>query len=123
MAFSSDDIQIILQYFMEQLPEDKLAELDARIDGTATEHPAMDAALAKKPNAQAKALADEARALIAALPITQVQAGSAELRGAFTGAKEKGARQAEIESQWASFARDNYAKAKAKAEEALKAAK
>ena len=48
---------------------------------------------------------------------------SAELRGAFTGAKEKGARQAEIESQWASFARDNYAKAKAKAEEALKAAK
>ena len=48
MAFSSDDIQIILQYFMEQLPEDKLAELDARIDGTATEHPAMDAALAKK---------------------------------------------------------------------------
>lgn len=48
MAFSSDDIQIILQYFMEQLPEDKLAELDARIDGTASESPAMDAALAKK---------------------------------------------------------------------------
>ena len=44
-------------------------------------------------------------------------------RGAFTGGKEKGARQAEVEAQWASFARDNYAKAKAKAEEALKAAK
>ena len=41
----------------------------------------------------------------------------------FTGGKEKGARQAEVEAQWASFARDNYAKAKAKAEEALKAAR
>ncbi|MBR3189717.1 extracellular solute-binding protein [Bosea sp. (in: a-proteobacteria)] len=97
-------------------------QLDALKGVTKTLHE-VDAALAKKPNAQAKALADEARTLIAALPITQVQAGSAELRGAFTGAKEKGARQAEIESQWASFARDNYAKAKAKAEEALKAAK
>ena len=83
----------------------------------------VDAALAKKPNAQAKALSDEARNLIAALPVTEAQAASAELRGAFTGSKEKGARQAEVESQWANFARDNYAKAKAKADEALKAAK
>lgn len=83
----------------------------------------VDAALAKKPNPQAKALADEARTLIAALPVTEAQAASAELRGAFTGAKEKGARQAEVESQWANFARDNYAKAKAKADEALKAAR
>jgi ABC-type Fe3+ transport system substrate-binding protein len=83
----------------------------------------VDAALAKKPNPQAKALADEARALIAAMPVSEAQGSSPELRGAFTGAKEKGARQAEVESQWASFARDNYAKAKAKADEALKAAK
>ena len=52
-----------------------------------------------------------------------MRGSSPELRGAFTGGKEKGARQAEVEAQWASFARDNYAKAKAKAEEALKAAK
>ncbi|MGO4404795.1 ABC transporter substrate-binding protein [Bosea sp. RAF48] len=83
----------------------------------------VDAALAKKPNAQARALADEARNLIAAMPVTETQASSAEIKGAFTGGKEKGARQAQLESQWASFARDNYAKAKAKAEEALKAAK
>ena len=83
----------------------------------------VDAALAKKPNDKAKALADEARVLIAAMPVTEAQAASPELRGAFTGGKEKGARQAEVEAQWASFARDNYAKAKAKAEEALKAAK
>jgi hypothetical protein len=48
MAFSDNDIQTILQFFMEQLPEDKLAELDSRIDGTASESPTMDAALAKR---------------------------------------------------------------------------
>lgn len=48
MAYSTTDIQTILQFFMEQLPEDKLAELDARIDGSASENPAMDAALAKR---------------------------------------------------------------------------
>lgn len=97
-------------------------QLDALKGVTKTLHE-VDAALAKKPNAQAKAMADEARSLIAALPVTEAQAASAELRGAFTGAKEKGARQAEVEAQWASFARDNYGKAKSKAEEALKAAK
>lgn len=97
-------------------------QLDALKGVTKTLHE-VDAALAKKPNAQARALADEARNLIAALPVTEAQASSPELRAAFTGGKEKGARQAEVEAQWASFARDNYAKAKAKAEEALKAAR
>lgn len=97
-------------------------QLDALKGVTKTLHE-VDAALAKKPNAQARALADEARNLIAALPVTEAQASSPELRAAFTGGKEKGARQAEVEAQWASFARDNYAKAKAKAEEALKGAK
>ncbi len=97
-------------------------QLDALKGVTKTLHE-VDAALAKKPNAQAKALADEARSLIAAMPVTEAQAASPELRAAFTGNKEKGARQAEVEAQWANFARDNYAKAKAKAEEALKAAK
>jgi ABC-type glycerol-3-phosphate transport system substrate-binding protein len=97
-------------------------QLDALKGVTKTLHE-VEAALAKKPNPQAKALLEEARTLIAAMPVSEAQASSAELRGAFTGGKEKGARQAEVEAQWASFARDSYAKAKAKAEEALKAAK
>lgn len=43
--------------------------------------------------------------------------------GAFTGGKQKGARQAEVEGQWAAFAKARYAEAQAKAEEALKAAR
>ena len=42
------------------------------------------------------------------------------LRAAFTGGKEKTARQAELEQQWAAFAKEKYAAAKAKADEALK---
>jgi ABC-type Fe3+ transport system substrate-binding protein len=74
--------------------------------------------LAEKDNAQARALIKEARDLIAAMPVTEEQASSAEITGAFTGSKEKGARQAELEQQWAKFASDNYAKAKAKVDEA-----
>ena len=55
---------------------------------------------------KAKPCIEEARVLIAAMPVSEEQAASAELRGAFTGGKEKGARQAEIENQWAGFARD-----------------
>jgi ABC-type Fe3+ transport system substrate-binding protein len=82
-----------------------------------------DAAIAKKDNAQAKALVAEARALIAAMPVTDAQVVSPEIAAAFKGGKEKGARQAELEQQWAAFAKANYAKAKAKAEEAAKLAK
>ena len=82
-----------------------------------------DTALAKKPNAPASALVKEARDLIAAMPVTEAQAASAELRAAFTGGKEKGARQAELEQQWAAFAKEKYAQAKAKADEALKLAR
>ena len=82
-----------------------------------------DAAIAKKDNAQAKALVQEARALIAAMPVGEQQASSKEITGAFTGSKEKGARQAELEQQWAAFAKDRYAQAKSKAEEALKLAR
>ena len=57
------------------------------------------------------------------MPVTDAQASSAEIRGAFTGAKEKSARQAGVEQRWASFAREQYAKAKAKADEALKLAR
>ena len=57
------------------------------------------------------------------MPLTEAQASSPEIRGAFTGAKEKSARQAELEQRWASFAKERYAQAKAKAEEALKLAR
>ena len=80
----------------------------------------LDAALAKKDNAQARALAREARELIAAMPIADSEAASPELRAAFTGGKQKTARQAELEQQWAAFAKEKYAAAKARAEEGLK---
>src|SRR4028118_1350537 len=78
---------------------------------------------AKEPNAGGRGLVKEARDLVAATPVTDAQAASPEIAGAFTGAKEKGARQAELEQQWASFARDRYAQARAKAEEAQKLAR
>jgi hypothetical protein len=41
----------------------------------------------------------------------------------FTGAKEKSARQVELEQQWVVFAKEKYAVAKAKVDEALKLAR
>lgn len=83
----------------------------------------LEAALARKANAQARALAREARDLIAAMPITDAEAASPELRAAFTGGKQKTTRQAELEQQWAAFAKEKYAAARAKAEEGLKLAR
>ena len=82
-----------------------------------------EAALAKKDTPVARKLIEEARAAIAAMPVTDEQAASADLAAAFSGGKEKGARQAEVEGQWAAFAKKQYADALAKAEEALKAAR
>ena len=81
------------------------------------------AALAKKDNAVARALVKDARDLVAAMPVTEAEAASPEMRAAFTGGKQKTARQAELEQQWASFAKEKYAAAKAKADEAAKLAK
>jgi ABC-type Fe3+ transport system substrate-binding protein len=81
------------------------------------------AALAKKPNPQGDALLKEARDLMGAVPITEEQASSPEITGAFSGSKkQKGARQAELEQQWATFAKDHNAQARTKAAEALKLA-
>jgi ABC-type Fe3+ transport system substrate-binding protein len=84
-----------------------------------------EAALAKKDNAQGRTLVKEARDLIAAMPVTEAEASAGETTGAFTvgNKKEKGARQAELEQKWAAFAKEHYAQAKAKADEALKLAK
>jgi ABC-type Fe3+ transport system substrate-binding protein len=94
-------------------------QLDALKAATKAIHEA-EAAIAKKDNADAKALVKEARDLVAAMPITEQQASSPEIAGAFTGGKEKGARQAELEQQWAAFAKERYQQAQAKAEQASK---
>jgi ABC-type Fe3+ transport system substrate-binding protein len=84
---------------------------------------AAEAALAKTDNSQARALIVQARELIAAMPVDEAAASAKETTGAFGGKKEKGARQAELEQQWAAFAKQNYAQAQSRAEEALKLAK
>ncbi len=97
-------------------------QLDALKSATKAIHDA-DAALAKKDNAQARALVAQARELIAAMPVDEASASAKETTAAFTGGKQKGARQAELEQQWAAFAKERYAQAQAKAEEAAKLAK
>lgn len=97
-------------------------QLDALKAATKAIHDA-EAAIAKKDNADAKALVKEARDLVAVMPVTEQQASSFEITGAFTGGKEKGARQAELEQQWAAFAKERYQQAQAKAEQALKLAR
>ncbi len=97
-------------------------QLDGLKAATKAIHEA-EAALAKKDVAAARALLAEARDLVAAMPIDEKAAASPEISGAFTGAKEKGARQAELEQQWAAFAKERYAQAVAKAEAALKLAR
>ncbi|MDB5508496.1 MAG: bacterial extracellular solute-binding family protein [Hyphomicrobiales bacterium] len=97
-------------------------QLDGLKAATKSIHDA-EAALAKKDNAKARALVTEARDLVAAMPVSETQASSEELRAAFTGGKQKGARQSELEQQWSSFARERYAQAKTKADEALKLAR
>lgn len=79
----------------------------------------VETALSTADNAEARKMLDEARGLIAAMPITAEQAASPEIGDAFTGGDQKTARQAELEQQWAAFATEKYAAAKTKAEEAL----
>jgi len=115
-ADTSESRTAVVDTLFDQLISFQLAALK---DVTKILHD-VDAALARKDNAQARALAKEARDLIAAMPLTAQQASSKDVTGAFTGAKEKGARQAELEQQWAAFAKERYAQAKTKAADALK---
>jgi phosphoglycerate transport regulatory protein PgtC len=97
-------------------------QLDGLKAATKAIHDA-EAALAKKDNPAGRDLIKQARDMIAAMTVTEAQAGSAEIQAAFTGAKEKTSRQAELEQQWATTAKTAYADAKAKADDALKLAK
>jgi ABC-type Fe3+ transport system substrate-binding protein len=83
----------------------------------------MEATLARKDNPAARKLLAEARDLVAAMPVSAAQAAEPSMRAAFTGGKQKGARQAEIEQQWASFAKERYAQARAKVDEAVRLAR
>ena len=82
-----------------------------------------EAALEDKGNDEARALIDEARDLVAALPLTAEEAASDAVMGAFTVRRqalsdEVPQRQAEIEQQWSAFSRANYAQALEKAQQA-----
>ncbi len=82
-----------------------------------------EAALMKSPNSQAASLLEEARALVAALPVTEAKAADPAFAGIFKKKRKKRTdvvpqRQAEVEEQWDSFVKKNYAQALAKAEKA-----
>lgn len=96
-------------------------QLDGLKAATRAIHDAERAAAGKE-NAGARAALDEAQNLIAAMPVTEAEAGSPEIAGAFAGGGA-GARQAELEQRWAAFARDRYARARALAERAARPAR
>ena len=66
--------------------------------------------------AQGKALTAEARKLASQVPINDKQASDKEVTGAF---KSKSGLKAQLETEWETFARSNYAKAKELADKAL----
>lgn len=79
-----------------------------------------EANLAKKDSAPARAALAEARKLIAAMPVTEEQASKdPEIVGAFRGGADAKTRRAEFEQRWAAFAKENYAKARTLAEQAV----
>lgn len=82
-----------------------------------------DAALVGSTNSKARTLVDEARSLVAAMPITEAQSLDPEFAAAFTQKRKKKTdqvtgRQAEVEQEWDSFAKSNYERAKELAEQA-----
>ena len=117
-------VEFLLSPAGQQVLFDQLIsfQLDSLKAATKAIHEA-ETALARKDNAQARALVGQARELIAAMPLDEATASAKETASAFTGGKQKGARQAELEQQWAVFAKERYAQAQAKAEEAAKLAK
>lgn len=84
---------------------------------------AAEAALEKKDNAAARTLVREARDLIAAMPVSEAEASGPAVAGAFGGQRAEGPRQAELEQAWAAFAREHYARARDKAQEASRLAR
>jgi spermidine/putrescine-binding protein len=81
------------------------------------------AALAKNPNPQAAKLLDEARRLVAAVPITAAEAADPNFAQIFKKKRKKKTdvvpkRQAQVEEEWDKFVKKNYGEAKVKADKA-----
>ncbi len=84
---------------------------------------AAEAKLAGKSNPEAQKLVDEAKALVAKLPITEAQASEKDFNTIFKKKRKKATtkvtgRQAEIEQKWDSEVKANYVKARELAEKA-----
>ena len=84
---------------------------------------AAEAQMSGKKNMAAKKMLDEAKALVAKVPITAAQASKKEFNAIFKKKRKKATtkvtgRQAEIEREWDAQVKANYAKAKALAEKA-----
>ena len=82
-----------------------------------------EATMGSKSNAEARKLIDEAKALVAAVPIEAAQAGKADFNSIFKKKRKKATtkvtgRQAEIEQAWDAKVKANYAKARSLAEKA-----
>ena len=82
-----------------------------------------EATMGGKSNAEARKLIDEAKALVAAVPIEAAQAGKADFNSIFKKKRKKATtkvtgRQAEIEQAWDAKVKANYAKARSLAEKA-----
>jgi phosphoglycerate transport regulatory protein PgtC len=117
--------------FDAQISEERYAVVDTLFDQTITFqldvlkrvtkalHEA-EAANSASNNSDATALIEDARRLIAAVPFDAEKAKSKEFHDAFKSASDtaKGVRQAELEQEWAGFARNSYEQAEAKLTEA-----
>ena len=82
-----------------------------------------EAQMGGKKNMAAKKMLDEAKALVAKVPITAAQASKKEFNAIFKKKRKKATtkvtgRQAEIEREWDAQVKENYARAKALAEKA-----
>ena len=82
-----------------------------------------EATMGGKSNAEARKLIDEAKALVAAVPIDAAQASQPDFNNIFKKKRKKATtkvtgRQAEIEQEWDAKVKANYAKAKSLAEKA-----
>lgn len=83
-----------------------------------------ESAMKGKSDAKSAAMISEARALIAALPITEAQSFDKSFADIFTKKRKKASdtvtgRQAEVEKEWDDFVVSNYAKAQSLAEDAM----
>nr|VFK58847.1 MAG: ABC-type Fe3+ transport system, substrate-binding protein [Candidatus Kentron sp. TC] len=83
-----------------------------------------EAAMRGKTNSKAAGLIKEARALVAALPITEAEATDPEFAGIFRKKRKKATdevtgRQAEVEQKWDDMVKANYTEATQKAKQAL----